>query len=134
MTKTLKVINPFFVMEVGDTFERTEDGKYVSSYSSTYSSADSDNNCADSTYNSTYEISENYANTLVQEGFLEEVKPESDYVNVFDEINKLIDVYATDLKNMSQEMLDAPECLKVEKRTVLENLIKTLDHLNSLKK
>ena len=36
------VVKPFFVMEAGDTFERTNNGTYASVYSSEYSSADAD--------------------------------------------------------------------------------------------
>ena len=132
MTNTLKVIKPFFVMEEGDTFEKTENGSYRSEYSSSYSVAGSD---ADSVYNSSYEISESYAKALLNEGILEEVNPKRDsFVNVFDEIENLLKTYNDDLCKLEEDMKDAPACLKVEKETVLRNMSKLLDHLYSLKK
>lgn len=134
MTNTLKVMKPFFVMEEGDTFEKTENGSYRSEYSSSYSVAGSDVD-ADSVYNSSYEISESYAKALLNEGILEEVKPKRDsFVNVFDEIENLLKTYNADLCKLDEDMKDAPACLKVEKETVLRNMSKLLDHLYSLKK
>lgn len=134
MTNTLKVIKPFFVMEEGDTFEKTENGSYRSEYSSSYSVAGSDID-ADSVYNSSYEISESYAKALLNEGILEEVAPKRDsFVNVFDEIENLLKAYNDDLCKLEEDMKDAPACLKVEKETVLRNMSKLLDHLYSLKK
>ena len=134
MTNTLKVIKPFFVMEEGDTFEKTENGSYRSEYSSSYSVAGSDVD-ADSVYNSSYEISESYAKALLNEGILEEVNPKRDsFVNVFDEIESLLKTYNADLCKLEEDMKDAPACLKVEKETVLRNMSKLLDHLYSLKK
>lgn len=134
MTNTLKVIKPFFVMEEGDTFEKTENGSYRSEYNSSYSVAGSDVD-ADSVYNSSYEISESYAKALLNEGILEEVNPKRDsFVNVFDEIENLLKTYNADLCKLEEDMKDAPACLKVEKETVLRNMSKLLDHLYSLKK
>ena len=56
------------------------------------------------------------------------------FVNVFNAIDNMLDTYKSDLKNIDIDMSDAPECLKVEKTTVLRNLIKTLDYLKNLKK
>ena len=61
-------------------------------------------------------------------------KPEKEFVNVFNAIDNMLDTYKSDLKNIDTDMSDAPECLKVEKTTVLRNLIKTLDYLKNLRK
>lgn len=139
MGNTLKVIKPFFVMEDGDTFNRTENGSYVSEYHSEYELAhpdyDDDNNFF-SSYNSKFEISEDYAKALIDLGHLEEVKSEnsSKFVNVFDEIERLAKIYDDELDNLDEDCKDAPACIKVEKETVLRNMLKTLEYLHSLKK
>lgn len=134
MANTLKVIKPFFVMEEGDTFKKTEDGSYVSEYSSSYSISDGKTE-GDSEYTSRYKISEGYANLLMKNGFLSETSSKkNEFVNVFDEIEKLLGAYADDLRSLEDDMKDAPACLKVEKETVLRNMSKLLDHLYSLKK
>lgn len=53
---------------------------------------------------------------------------------MFNAIDNMLDTYKSDLKNIDTDMSDAPECLKVEKTTVLRNLIKTLDYLKNLRK
>lgn len=138
MEKTLKVIKPFFVMEEGDMFERTENNTYVSEYKSEYK-LDNDMfkglHDFSSTYNSRFEISADYAAALVELGHLEEVKEKSnDFVNVFDEIERLAKEYDTDLDNLDEDFKDAPACMKLEKETVLKNMLKVLEHLHSLKK
>lgn len=136
MTKQLKVIKPFFVMEQGDTFELSENGMYVSSYSSEYNKADENNSDVSATYNSVYQISQSFAEELVSDGYLEPVveDKQSTYVNVFDEINSMLSVYTEDLNNLDEDCKELPACMKVEKETVLRNMIKVLNHLNSLKK
>lgn len=136
MTKTLKVIKPFFVMEEGDTFERIENGNYVSEMNSKYDLANDmfeDNNNFYSEYNSRFEISEDYAKALVKLGHLGEVH-ENQFVNVFDEIEKLAKMYDEELDNLDKDFENTPACLKVEKETVLRNMLKVLEHLHSLKK
>lgn len=128
------VVKPFFVMESGDTFEKTNDGKYVSVYSSEYSSTDADGCDVASTYTSRYEINESYAKSLLKDGFLKEVKDRDNFVNVFDEIEKLKNLYSNELATLDEDFANAPSCLKVEKKTVLENLSKVLNHLSGLKK
>lgn len=140
MTKTLKVVKPFYVMEVDDTFELSEDGQsYVSKYNTEYSSANSDgDNVVEAKYNSIFTISVEYAEELVMGGYLEEVTPvaekkeDSTFVNVFSEIDSLMSKYAKELSQLNDQ--DLPACMKVEKETVLRNMIKVLDHLKSLKK
>lgn len=135
MTKTLKVIKPFFVMEEGDTFNRIDNGNYVSEVNNEYNLANDlfdDSNDFRSTYNSRFEISEDYAKALVKLGHLEEVN--ENFVNVFDEIEKLAKIYDTELDNLDKDFENAPACMKVEKETVLKNMLKVLEHLHSLKK
>lgn len=133
MSKTLEVIKAFDVLDEGDIFELTADGKY---YVCEY---EEENNAFEgisdfrSTYSTSYKISAEYAKLLVTTGILKEVKEEesSDFVNVFDEIDRLLNEYNQDLKTIDDKL---PTVLKVEKTTVLENLIKVLMHLKSLKK
>ena len=71
---------------------------------------------------------------MIKAGILENAKTDKSFVNVFDEIDNMINTYSTELKNIDKDMANSPECLKVEKTTVLQNLIKTLDHLKTLRK
>lgn len=135
MTNTLKVVKPFFVMEVGDTFEKTEKGTYKSTYSTEYASAEADGDEVSSSYNSTYEISESYAKSLIEEGFLvEETKKKDKFVNVFDEIDAMKQQFQYELDHLDEDCEGIPACLKTEKLTVLTNLLTTLNHLSNLKK
>lgn len=139
MTKILKVIKPFFVMEVGDTFEYNDKAKeYKSVYNEEHNSSNEENSTVVSSYNSVYTISEDYAKMLVENGYLEEVMQNTNndkqFVNIFDEIEHLLIQYNTDLNILLNSDDDTPQCLKVEKETVLRNMIKLLKHLKSLKK
>lgn len=136
MEKILKVIKPFYVMEVGDEFILSQNGKeYVSNYSEEYSSND-ENDTMNANYTSNFVISTEYANALVRQGYLSEVKPkvENSYVNVFDEIDSMTNSYSKELKNLDEDCSTYPACLKLEKETVLKNLIKVLTHLKSFKR
>ena len=129
------VVKPFFVMEVGDTFEKTEKGTYKSAYSTEYASAEADGDEVSSSYNSTYEISESYAKSLIEEGFLvEEAKKKDKFVNVFDEIDAMKQQFQYELDHLDEDCEGIPACLKTEKLTVLTNLLTTLNHLSNLKK
>lgn len=141
MAKILKVTKPFFVMEIGDTFEYDANTKqYKSVYNIEHNGSDEKNTTVVSTYNSVYTISEEYANMLIDNGYLEEsyIDTESEkptqFVNIFNEIDKLISEYSKDLNDVDNEYKDMPECLKVEKVTVIKNLLKLLTYLKSLKK
>ena len=130
--KILKVAKPFAMMEVGDTFELSENGMYVSKYDAEESD---DNKSIYSSYSSRFEISPAYAEVLMDEDYLTpEKNDDKPFVNVFEEIKTLRDGYAKELEGLDKEFEGAPACLKVEKETVLCNMIKVLDHLNSLKK
>ena len=141
MAKILKVTKPFFVMEVGDTFEYDANTKqYKSVYNIEHNGSDEKNTTVVSTYNSVYTISEEYAKMLIDNGYLEEsyIGTESEkptqFVNIFNEIDKLISEYSKDLDGIDNEYKDMPECIKVEKVTVIKNLLKLLTYLKSLKK
>ena len=141
MAKILKVTKPFFVMEIGDTFEYDANTKqYKSVYNIEHNGSDEKNTTVVSTYNSVYTISEEYAKMLIDNGYLEEsyIDTESEkptqFINIFNEIDKLISEYSKDLNDVDNEYKDMPECLKVEKVTVIKNLLKLLTYLKSLKK
>ena len=144
MTSTLKVIRPFFGLEVGEIMNLSEDGKeYISVYNNEYREHDEDDT-ATASYSSTCKISVEYAEALIKEGYLEqepnhkdvdvEERKNREFVNVFTEIDNMLNTYNYDLANIDKDLESMPECLKVEKRTVLENLIKALTHLKELKK
>ena len=139
MAKTLRVIDPFFVMELGDTFEYSEDSKmYVSVHNEDFYNTDNSSvESIKSSYNSQFQISVDYAKTLIKEGYLEEV-PETEknanFVNIFDEIDNLLTKYKSGLKTLEKDMAELPACVKVERQTVLTNMITLLEHLKSLKK
>lgn len=139
MTKILKVIKPFFVMEVGDTFEYDNNtDQYKSVYNVENNSSNDNNSTVMSSYSSVYTISAEYAKILVGQGYLEQVDENTTkskkFVNIFDEIDNLINAYNKDLAEALRSDDNTPQCLKVEKETVLRNMIKLLEHLNSLKK
>lgn len=141
MAKILKVTKPFFVMEIGDTFEYDANTKqYKSVYNIEHNGSDEKNTTVVSTYNSVYTISEEYAKMLIDNGYLEEsyINTESEkptqFVNIFNEIDRLVSEYSKDLDGIDNEYKDMPECLKVEKVTVIKNLLKLLTYLKSLKK
>lgn len=136
MTKILKVIKPFFVMENGDTFEYNADtDQYESVYNEEHNSSNEDNSTVVSSYNSVYRISKEYAKMLLDNGYVEEVDDKKRFVNIFDEINNKLSEYNNELcilKSKADE--DTPQCLLVEKETVLRNMIKLLEYLKGLKK
>lgn len=136
MTKILNVIKPFFVMENGDTFEYNADtDQYESVYNEEHNSSNEDNSTVVSSYNSVYRISKEYAKMLLDNGYVEEVDDKKRFVNIFDEINNKLSEYNNELcvlKSKADE--NTPQCLLVEKETVLRNMIKLLEYLKGLKK
>lgn len=138
MANILRVINPFFVMELGDTFEYSKETKmYLSKHNEEFYKMDSDSvNEINSTYTSEFQISAEYAQTLIDEGYLEEVDDDkkTNFVNIFDEIDSLLKKYEIECNNVSDNVIELPACLKVERETVLTNMITLLKHLKSLKK
>lgn len=124
-------------METGDSFEYSDETQmYVSKHNEDFHRHHDGGDTMHSSYSSTFSISTDYAKELIKEGYLEEItdKPASDFINVFDEIDSLISKYDDELSNVDEDMATFPECVKVEKKTVLNNLITVLDHLKSLKK
>lgn len=136
MTKILKVIKPFFVMENGDTFEyNTDTDQYESVYNEEHNSSNEDSSTVVSSYNSVYRISKEYAKMLLDNGYVEEVDDKKRFVNIFDEINNKLSEYNEELYTLSNgDNDDTPQCLLVEKETVLRNMIKLLEYLKGLKK
>lgn len=135
MSKTLRVIDSFFVVEVGDTFQLSEDGNsYIFERSEEFRKA-GENIDQNATYNASFSISVEYAKQLIHEGYLEEVEEKKQqFVNVFDEINNLINKYQQELANIDEDMKNEPACMKVEKTTVLSNILGVLNHLKTLRK
>lgn len=136
MTKILKVIKPFFVMEDGDTFEYNADtDQYESVYNEEHNSSNEDNSTVVSSYNSVYRISKEYAKMLLDNGYVEEVDDKKRFVNIFDEINNKLYEYNNELCALKLKTDEnTPQCLLVEKETVLRNMIKLLEYLKGLKK
>ena len=136
MTKILKVIKPFFVMENGDTFEYNADtDQYESVYNEEHNSSNEDNSTVVSSYNSVYRISKEYAKMLLDNGYVEEVDEKKRFVNIFDEIDNKLKEYNNELYTLKTKADEnTPQCLLVEKETVLRNMIKLLEYLKGLKK
>lgn len=137
MTKTLRVIDPFFVMNLGDLFEWNEDAKmYVSKHNEEFYKADDTSiNEVKSSYKAEFQISEEYAKALLSEGYLEEVREKTpNFVNIFDEIDTLLEKYKNELTTVDKAAAELPACVKVEREAVLTNLITLLNYLKSLKK
>lgn len=136
MTKILKVIKPFFVMENGDTFEyNANTDQYESVYNEEHNSSNEDNSTVVSSYNSVYRISKEYAKMLLDNGYVEEVDEKKRFVNIFDEIDNKLNEYNNELYTLKTKVDEnTPQCLLVEKETVLRNMIKLLEYLKGLKK
>lgn len=135
MAKTLRVIDSFFVMELGDTFTLSEDGNYYIAEHNEEFHKGGDTDELNSTFSSTFRISLDYAKQLIEDGYLEEVDPEpKKFVNVFDEIDNLIERYKNELNSVDTDLAGEPQCVKVEKTTVLTNILSVLNHLKNLRK
>ena len=137
MAKILRVVEPFLVVNLGDVFEYSNEEKmYISKHNEEFYKADYTANDVKSSYTSEFKISVEYAKALVEEGYLEEATEVSDksFVNIFDEIDSLLTKYKKGLETIEQDMADLPVCVKVERQTVLTNMITLLEHLKSLKK
>ena len=137
MAKILRVVEPFLVVNLGDVFEYSNEEKmYISKHNEEFYKADDTANDVKSSYTSEFKISVEYAKALVEEGYLEEATEVSDkeFINIFDEIDSLLTKYKKGLETIEQDMADLPICVKVERQTVLTNMITLLEHLKSLKK
>lgn len=133
MTKTFNVIKPFMHLVPGDTFELNKDGSYTAKHHDEFNHTD-DSGDYKSSFTSEITVSTDYINNLVDDGIVYADEPKKPFVNVFNEIDKMLDAYTKDLKSIDTDMGNAPECLKVEKTTVLKNLITTLNYLKNLRK
>ena len=51
-----------------------------------------------------------------------------------DAINSFIEKYNDELESLDEDMAAVPQCVKLERYTVLNNLITLLTHLKGLKK
>lgn len=137
MAKVLRVIEPFFDVDVDDTFVLSDDAKfYVFEKNEEFHTNSSETEDLTSSLKSTFKISIKWAKQLVEDGYLEEVneKANAKFVNVFDEIEKLLNAYQEELKLIPETMKESPECLRVERTTVLMNMIKVLSYLKTLRK
>lgn len=135
--KNLKVNRSFSVLDKGDILVPVNNGEdYEIECSEDYT-----DHCEGQEYkasfNSKFSISKSYAEELIKRGILstvEENKRENDFKNVFEEIDNLINEYTKTLNNIDKDCEDCPECVKLEKTTVLKNCITVLNYLKSLKK
>lgn len=141
MAKVLQVIAPFFIAEEGDKFNFNEDTKtYTLKKDEEFFKVAGDvQGEVKSSFSSAFSISIDYAKELIEEGYLEEyvekkAVKKTEFVNVFNEISALIEKYETELSTINEDLKDEPECVRVEKVTVLNNLIKVLTYLKNLKK
>lgn len=137
MSKTLKVITPFFTLGIGDILELTADGNYYEFKQEEKFGQNNVDGTADyeSLFTSSISISVDHAKELIAEGYLsEEIDAKDKFVNVFDEIDTLLKEYTKDLDNVDKDKDTVPACVRVEKATVLSNMIKVLTHLKNLKK
>ena len=141
MTKTLKVIDPFLRLDVGDMFERTESGDYMSTVHENFTNNTDDGKEFTTRYSANFVISEDYAEQMVKDGYLEEVseakseenKEKQGFVNVFDEINNLLYKFNNELNEIKKSEGVHPAIVR-EGEVVYTNLITVLEHLKSLKK
>lgn len=140
MAKTLRVVEPFLVLMTGDMFEYDEEtNMYVSQRKEEYyENGDSHSKQIKSTFSTNFSISPEYAKDLINEGILEEAteteQNKTPFVNIFDEIDTLLARYIEQLNDVEGNTNDLPACMKVERETVLNNMITLLKHLKSLKK
>jgi hypothetical protein len=135
MSKILKVINPWGSLRVGDTLEASDDcGGYTFSSQDNVYKPNKNGDDFYATSSLSINISASFAKELIDNGYLEEVETRSNFVNVFTEIDTLIDKYTHDLTNIDKDMINCPQCAKLERETVLTNLITLLNHLKKLKK
>lgn len=131
--KKYRVIVPYSLLAEGDILEPSEDGKvYTAEHSEEFNKTGVNGETFSSSATYTVSFSVDYVYNLLENGYLEEVN--EDFVNVFDEIDRLLKGYEEELKNVEADKDPVPACLKVEKTTVLSNLIKVLTHLRNLKK
>lgn len=140
MKKILKVKDPFLRLDFGDIFERTESGDYVSTVREDFTNNTDDGSVFTTKYHADFTISEDYAKQMVKDGYLEEVDEKQEaadtnkpFVNVFDEIDTMINDYSTKLENLKSSE-DIHPAIAREGEVVYTNLLTALNHLKSLRK
>lgn len=137
MTNKIKVITPFYGLEVGDILTLSEDGK---TYSLEVHNGIDTESGLQSTFDLVFNISANKAKELVELGkfaYIEEDKEEkksSSFVNIFDEIDSLLEDFQVEAKKIEQDNEDKPSWLKREYSNVIESNMDLLMYLKSLKK
>lgn len=135
MSKTLQVVEPFCFLSVGDNLQLNENGtQYSISYDEHYGKIDATGGDFNTSFTGKFTISAGYAKELIEEGYLAEVTEKQNFVNIFTEIDNLLCRYTSELSTIDADMKNEPICVRVEKETVLQNMIKLLTHLKSLKK
>lgn len=131
--KKFKVTQPYLSLLEGDILEPTEDGKfYTAEHSEEFDKTGVNGESFQASIRNTVCFSSDYVADLFKHGYIEEV--DDTFVNVFDEIDRLLNDYTNELNEVEKDKAEIPACLKVEKTTVLSNLIKVLTHLKGLKK
>lgn len=140
MKNVLKVVESFANLEAGDLLTLSKDGEnYEFSSVDEYGTDDEDGKFV-GTFSRSVTLPVYQARVLIADGILQEVSDpknqenNSKFVNIFDEIDNLLNQYNTKLSEVDEVYKDQPECLKVEATTVLKNMIKLLVHLKNLKK
>lgn len=131
----LKLVKPLYYMEAGSIFE-FKDGEYVCEIKNNVNDVITNDGKNTVEFSQRMSISEESAKNLIEKGFLKEVVSEDDsnFINVFDQIDKMLTMYKTELNNLDNDYEGSPACMKVEKETVLKNLIKALTYLKNLKR
>ncbi len=131
----LKLVKPLYYMEPGSVFE-FKDGEYVCEIKNVDNTITDDGTDTSVEFSQRMSISEESAKNLIENGFLKELVSEDDsnFINVFDQIDKMLTMYKTELNNLDNDYEGSPACMKVEKETVLKNLIKALTYLKNLKR
>lgn len=115
MSKKIVVTSPFYVsFEKGDEFTLTDNG-----YSFNVSS------CEDDKQKGEVRLSPEYVEYLKSIDCVDEKK---EFVNVFDEIDTLVEKYEKQLEDAKKVPFNR------EEKTVLANMLLVLNHLKDLKK
>ena len=136
MTKKIKVITPFYGLEVGDILTLSEDGNMYSL--EVHNGIDTETGLQ-STFDLVFNISANKAKELVEEGkfaYIEEPKEKKDssFINIFDEIDNLLEELQEEAKKFVEENTAKPNWLKREYSNVIGSNMDILMYLKSLKK
>lgn len=148
MEKVLKVIKPIriafgsddiYYISVGDELVRNTDGSYSHNVSSKNEQF-YENQSHVTEFESSMKLDNEYIQDLIKSGYLAEDTPvqvknecKCNYSKLYNKIDELLAQYAKDIENIDKDLKDYPECCKLEKRTVLLNLINLLTELKSYK-